>query len=164
MNLELNEKLAAIDNNLKELWDEIDDNQQKDLQKSLFVLNRFVSNVTKKLNSKKSSITREEQEHWILSVNEFYNKNFFTLQKHPKLLWQLLCMCSYDNNTIYYHEWLGFSGKKINNKIVEFLKEQNPTAKLSDIEIMSKILTKSEIKALAESLGYEPTEIKKLIN
>ena len=74
----LKEILAAVDSNYKSLWDELDDEQQKALKSELFILNRYISSV--------KSSSRETQEHFVLTVNEFFNKNWYTLQKHPKLL------------------------------------------------------------------------------
>ena len=78
--IELKDKLAAVDMNYKGLWDELDAEQQKALKSELFILNRYISNV--------NSSNRDIQEHYVLSVNEYFNKNWNVLQKHPKLLWQ----------------------------------------------------------------------------
>jgi len=53
--IELKEKLAAVDMNVKNLWDELNDVQQKDLKKEFFLLNRYVSSV--------KTSNRELQEH-----------------------------------------------------------------------------------------------------
>ena len=84
--IELKEKLAAVDMNFRTLWDEMDADQRKALKNEYFILNRYISNV--------QSSKREVQEHFVLTVNEYFNKNWNILQKHPKLLWLLLCMCS----------------------------------------------------------------------
>ena len=81
--IELKEKLAAVDLNSKDLWDLMDEEQRKSLKQEFFILNRYVSNA--------ASQPREIQEHFVLAVNEYFNKHWFTLQNHPKLLWQLLC-------------------------------------------------------------------------
>ena len=78
--IELKDKLAAVDLGAKSLWDELDDTQKKALKSELFILNRYVSNAA---NQK-----REVQEHFVLAVNEYFNKHWNILQKHPKLLWQ----------------------------------------------------------------------------
>ena len=80
--VELKEKLSAVDQNMHELWDAMDAEQQKALKNEFFILNRYVSSV--------ANTTREIQEHYILTVNEYFNKNWNELQKHPKLLWLLL--------------------------------------------------------------------------
>ena len=55
-----------LDLNLKNLWDEINDDQRKNLKQEFFILNRYISNV--------SSNKRDLQEHFVLTVNEYFNK------------------------------------------------------------------------------------------
>jgi hypothetical protein len=152
--IELKEKLAAVDMNMKSLWDEITDEQRKSLKSEFYILNRYVSNV--KTNN------RETQEHFILTVNEYFNKHWNTLQKHPKLLWQLLCMCSHESRKIFYHEWIGFKRKKSGNKIVKFLSEIYPNRKDDEILLLSKITTEAECKELAREYGYDEKQIEKM--
>lgn len=152
--IELKEKLAAVDMNVKTLWDDIDDDQRKSLKSEFFILNRYVSSV--------KSNKRDMQEHFVLTVNEYFNKHWNVLQKHPKLLWQLLCMCSHDSRAIFYHEWIGFKRKKGNNKIAKFLAETYPAKKDDEIELMSMLTTEKECKELARSMGYEDKQVDKL--
>jgi hypothetical protein len=152
--IELKDKLAAVDMNYKGLWDEIDDDQRKSLKQELFILNRYISNV----NSK----NRDLQEHFVLTVNEFFNKHWHTLQKHPKLLWQLLCMCSHESRQIFFHQWIGFKKKEGNNKIGKFLLEIYPNRKEDEITLLSKITTVAEAKVLAHQHGYEEKQIAKM--
>lgn len=153
--IELKEKIAAVDIGAKQLWDELDDDNKKSLKNEFFILNRYISNV--------KSTNRQEQEHFVLTVNEFFNKHWNTLQKHPKLLWQLLCMCSYNNKKIFFHEWIGFKNKNLNNKKIKFLLEIYPDRKKNDLEILSKIITKKEFIELASSHGLSDKEIEKLL-
>ena len=87
--VQLKEKIQAVDMNIRELWDSIDEENQKSLKSELYILNRYISNV--------EGQSRDIQAHFVISVNEYFNKYWFLLQKHPKLLWMLLCMCSYDS-------------------------------------------------------------------
>lgn len=153
MKVELKEKMQAIDTNVKELWDAMDEVQQKHLMGEFFILNRYISSV--------KSNNREYQEHFVIAVNEYYNKNWAVLQKHPKLLWFLLCMCSYDGRTLFYHEWIG--GKKKTGKVdkkIAFLADLCPNDKMEDIELMATIISDAELKDLARSMGYSDSEIK----
>lgn len=154
--VELKEKIAAVDQNIKELWDAMDPENQKGLQKEFFILNRYISNV--------SNAGRDVKEHYVLTVNEFYNKHWNELQKHPKLLWMLLCMCSYDGKTTYYHEWIGNKKKTgNNNKKVNFLATLYPTMKINEVEMLSNMMTDKEIKQLAKDYGMEDKEISKIL-
>lgn len=153
--LELKEILAAIDTNSKELWNDLSDNQRKELIKNFYTIDRFVTNV----NTSDTKI----QEHFILMVNELYNKNYFLLQKnHPELLWKLICACSHDSKRMFTRKWLAFKKKAGESKIEKFLMEIYPNAKLDDIRVLNSLMSKDEIKELAEMHGYDDKFIKNL--
>lgn len=149
--LELKDILGALDCGAKEVWDELTDEQRKQI--AFFLLNRYMSSVR--------SSNREVQEHFVLTVNEYFNKNFFNLNKHPKLLWQLLCMCSHENKKIMYHEWIGFKKKTGNNKRTKFLLEIYPNKKQDEIEMIDAMITDKEFKDLCRKHGMEESEIAK---
>ena len=153
--VELKEKLAAVDSNIKELWDAMDDDNRKSLKQEFFILNRYISSV--KTNN------RDVQEHFVLAVNEYFNKYWNDLQKHPKLMWQLLCMCSHESRNIFFHEWIGFKKKDSStSKVTKFLEEIYPDKKVDELELLAKLVSKKELKDLARDLGYEEKEIAKL--
>jgi len=151
--LELKEAMAAVDLNAKSMWDDLDEDQQKKLKGELWILNRYISNV--------KTSNREQMEHFVLAVNEYFNKNWFILQKHPKLLWQLLCMCNYNGEKIFYHEWIGL-GKKSSNKRIKLLESVYPNRKYDEIETLLKVSTDDEIKDLARDCGWTEKELKDL--
>ena len=64
--LPLKDVLAAIDLNAKDVWDELSDEERK--QVSFYLLNRYVSSVKS---------TREKAELAVFKTNEYYNKGFF---------------------------------------------------------------------------------------
>lgn len=142
--------IPAVDMGLKELWDAATDEGRKEIKGDLWNLNRYISSV--------KSSNRELQEHFLLTVNEFYNKNWNEIQKHPKLVWQTLCLCSHETKKTYFHEWIPL--KKEKNKKEEFLAELFPNMKRSDIETLAAITTDKEIKRYCEDLGWD----KKAIN
>lgn len=152
--IELKEKIAAVDENIRELWDAMDAEQQKSLKNEYFILNRYIS------NAKTSNV--EIQQHFVLTVNEYFNKNWNLLQKHPKLMWMLLCMCSWDGKTRFYHEWVGHKKKTgSDSKKVKFLAEIYPNKKMDEIELMAKLTTDKELKDLAKRHGMEDSFIAK---
>jgi hypothetical protein len=152
--IELKEKLSAVDQNMHELWDAMDAEQQKALKNEFFILNRYVSSV--------ANTTREIQEHYILTVNEYFNKNWNELQKHPKLLWLLLCMCGFDGKKVFWHEWIGYKRKAgSNSKKVKFLAELMPNRKMDEVELISKLSTDKEVKEFARKHGMDEATIAK---
>jgi hypothetical protein len=151
--IELKEKIAFVDMNLRSAWDEMTDDQRKSLKNEFFILNRYISNV--KTNN------TDAQQHFVIAVNEYFNKNWNDLQKHPKLLWLLLCMCSYDGQTQFYHEWIGNKKKTGNNKKNKFLEEIYPTKKLDELEMLATLITDKELKDLARQHGMDESTIAK---
>jgi hypothetical protein len=103
------------------------------------------------------SKNRELQEHYLLTVNEYYNKNWADIQKHPKLAWQSLCVCRHPEKKTEFHEWIPL--KKQKNKKEEFLAELFPNMKLNDIQTLAAITTDKEIKKYAEDLGWDKKQI-----
>lgn len=154
--IQLKEILAAVDSNAKDLWDDLDEAQQKTIKDHYFILNRYASNVSKQ--------PRSIQEHYVLTVNEYFNKNWNALQEHPKLLWMLLCMCGYDETSIFYHEWIGLKkAPKTNSKKVNFLASVYPNTKMDEIQLLANMLTDKELKEVALDHGFSSADIKKLL-
>ena len=153
--IELKDKLAAVDMNYKGLWDEIDEDQRKNLKQEFFILNRYISSA--KTNS------RDAKEHYVLAVNEYFNKYWNDLQGHPQLMWQLLCMCGHESKSIFFHEWIGFKKKDAaSNKMTKILSSIYPDKKNDEIELLAKMTSKTEAKELARDLGHEESEIAKM--
>ena len=141
--------IPAVDMGLKELWDAATEEGRKEIKGDLWNLNRYISNV--------KSSNSELQEHYLMAVNEFYNKNWNDIAKHPKLQWQTLCVCSHESKKSHFHEWLGLKREK--NKKEEFLAELFPNMKRADIETLAAITTDKEIKQYCESLGWDKKEV-----
>ena len=151
--IELKEKIQAVDQNIRELWDAMDADQQKSLKSELFILNRYISNA--------QTPKREVQEHFVLTVNEYFNKHWNTLQKHPKLLWVLLCMCNYNKQT-FFHQWIGNKKKTgTGGKKLKFLQEIYPNRKIDELELLADIVTDKDIKDLARKHGLDEATIAK---
>ncbi len=146
--LPLKDILAAIDMGGMSVWDELTEDDRK--QVSFYLLNRYVSCV-------KGS--REKQELAVFKTNEYYNKHFFTLQRHKKLLWQLLCL-SGNTGKIEYHQWIGHKKKtQDNSKASKFLKELYPNKKIDEIEMLASMYTKKELQQLAKDNGFDGVKL-----
>ena len=141
--------IPAVDMGLKDLWEAAGDEGQKEIKGDFWTLNRYISTV--------KSSNRELQEHFVLTVNEYYNKNWALIQKHPKLVWQTLCLASHESKKTYFHEWIPL--KKQKNKKEEFLAELFPNMKMSDIVALAQITSDKEIKAHCESLGWDKKQV-----
>src|SRR6056300_21272 len=138
--LPLKDILAAIDMGAKNVWDELSDDERK--QVSFYLLNRYCSVVKGK---------REAQELAVFKTNEYYNKNYFTIAKHQKLLWQLLCMTSNAEQKIQYHEWIGYKKKKgETNKTGKELEKIFPNMKEDEIQMLVYLNKKKDVEKFIE--------------
>lgn len=147
--------IPSVDENLKVLWDAAGPDGQKEIKNDLWILNRFISTVRSK--------DPNTQEHFVIAVNEFYNKHWFLLQKHhSQLLWMLLCACCLDNHQAQSHEYIRVGpvdNKKTSGKKEKILADLYPTMKRSDLDALAAITTAREIKKHLEGLGWEQKEI-----
>jgi hypothetical protein len=144
--------IPAVDLGVKELWDATTDEGRKEIKGDFWNLNRYISSV--------KSNKREVQEHFVEMTNEIYNKNWATIQNHPKLVWMLLCLCSYGDGKTHFHEYIPL--KKSKNKKEELLAQFFPTMKLSDVETLAAITTDKEIKEYCQDLGWDKKQIAEL--
>jgi hypothetical protein len=143
--LPIKDILAAVDMGAKNVWDELSDDEKK--QVSFWLLNRYVSSVKG---------NREDQELAIFKTNEYYNKNYMVVSKHPKLQWQLLCQ-SGNTGKIQFHQWIGFKKKdgQTNAQGVKLLQQIYPNMKQREVEMLASMHTKKELKAIAEEYDIE---------
>ena len=151
--LSIKDETAAIDLGAKDLWDNFTDDQKKQI--SFFLLNRYASSI--------KTSDREAQELAVFKTNEYFNKYYFNISKHPKLLWYLICMCGNDEKKIYFHEWIGFKNKNRDNKIYKFLESVYPNTKADELELQAMLMDIKEARALARDLGMTDAEIKKIL-
>ena len=145
------EIIPSVDLNIKELWDATTDEGRKEIKADLWNLARYISSV--------KSNSRELQEHFVLAVNEQYNKNWLDIQKHSKLQWQSLCTCSANTGKTYYHEYIAFNKGKT-NKLENLLCELYPTMKLDEIKMLAEMMTKEDRQELFDKMGFDQKQRK----
>jgi hypothetical protein len=149
------EMIPAVDMGLKDLWDAATEEGQKEIKGDLWNLNRYISCV--------KSNNRELQEHFVLAVNEYYNKNWAQISKHPKLQWMTLCMASHETKKTYFHEYIPLKRKaEGSNKHVKFLSQVYPNAKMDDLELLATMMDTKKLKQLAKDLGWDDKQINEL--
>jgi len=151
--LTIKDETAAIDMGARDLWDNFTEEQRKQI--SLYLLLRYASSI--------KTSDREAQELAIFKTNEYFNRNYFNLSKHPKLLWYLVCMTGNEEKKIYFHEWIGHKKKEGNNKIVRVLETLYPHLKEDELELMASLTTEKKVKERLRDLGWEDKDIKKAL-
>lgn len=144
--------IPAVDMGIPELWDAVSDEGRKEIKNDLWNLNRYISSC--KTND------QELQEHFVLTVNEYYNKNWANISDHPKLQWLTLCMCNHESKKTQFHEWIPLK-KEVNKQTrrEDFLARLFPNMKMSDIETLAAISTDQEIKDYCRDLGWDKKQI-----
>ena len=142
--LPIKDILAAIDMGAKNVWNELNEEERK--QVSFWLLNRYISAVQG---------SRDKMELAVFKTNEYYNKNYMDVSKHPQLQWQLLCN-SGNTGKIEYHPWIGFKKKTSdNNKVLKVLEQIYPNMKQDELEMLATMNSKKDIKKLAEDYNIE---------
>lgn len=138
--LPVKDLLAAIDTNSKSIWKELSLEERKGI--SFWLMNRYASSVTG---------NREKQELAVLKTNEYYNKHYMEVSKHPELQWQLLCI-SGNTGKIEFHKWQGLKSNVTNvtGKFEKILTKIYPERKADEIELLAILSTEDEIKQLIE--------------
>ena len=140
--LPLSRVLAAIDQKDYDFYDRLDPGQQKQI--SPFLLNRYTSLV------KGDS---DLHAYYLMATNQRVNSNYFSLSKHPKLVWQLLCTCSPGMGK-QFHQWVGLKKKKTNNgKIKQQLEVIYPNMKQDELDLISAITTEQELQEYNSDAG-----------
>ena len=143
--LPLNTVLSALDQKDMKFWDRCTTDQQKKI--APFLLNRYMSLVKG---------NQELAAYYLMATNQRVNTNYFALSKHPKLVWQLLCTVSPGMGK-QFHQWVGHKKKGASSKGLSDIRKQlsviYPNMKEDELDLMSTITTKKELKELAKASG-----------
>lgn len=144
----LKEIMAAIDKKDRGFYNRLSDEQKKAF--SAWMMMRYCS-----------SVQGRDAANYIYLTNELVNFQFMEVSKHPELQWLLLSACGVGK--IQFHPYLKPpNAKKKKNKISEFLYGLYPHSKPEDIELMIKLNSNNDLKALAYDYGYDDKTIKEI--
>ena len=142
----LKDVMAAVDKKDSGFYKRLNDEQKKAF--SAWMMMRYCS-----------SVQGRDAANYIYLTNELVNFQFMEVSKHPELQWLLLSACG--TGKIQFHPYLKPpNAKKKKNKISEFLYQLYPNCKPEDIELMIKLNSNEELKALAYDYGYDDKTIK----
>ena len=146
--LYIGNEMAAFDRKDRQYYDKFTDEERK--QFSTYLMLRYGASVAG---------STDLQAYYLMATNERVNKNFFDLNKHPKLQW-LLCTTVSPNMGKQHHYWQGTKKKEGNNKAQKFLAKLYPTLKQDEIDLLATINDKRDIERLARDLGLDDKTIK----
>jgi hypothetical protein len=97
--------------------------------------------------------SRDLEEFYVISANERLNKHFFAVNRHPQLQWLMATSVS-PGMGAQNHTYLKFQKKQAaDNSTKKILMDLYPTAKASDIDAMSHLMDRHELKELLREHG-----------
>jgi hypothetical protein len=96
-----------------------------------------------------------DQAVYLLSCNENFNKNFFAINRHPKLQWLCATAVSPGWGT-KRHQWIAPKKKETGaSGIRKQLAELYPHMKDDELALMAQINTKKDLDEYVKQLGQE---------
>ena len=127
--------MAQLDTKNRGFYDSLTDEERKKFSNYLMI--RWSSTVAG---------GQELQEYYVQSCNHYLNKNFFAINRHPKLQW--LCATAVSPNLGRQdHTWIKVKSKeKGSNDTKKTLMQLFPAMKASDIEVLSQLVDKKELR------------------
>ena len=146
--LYIGNEMAAYDRKDRAYYDKFTDEQRK--QFSTYLMLKYGANV---------SGSADMQAYYLMATNERVNKNFFEINRHPKLQW-LTCTTVSPQMGNQFHYWLKGKKKESNSKAVKFLTKHFPQLKDDEIELLATINDKRDLADMARTLGYDDKSIK----
>ena len=142
--LSINNEMAQFDRKDREFYDSLTTDEKKKF--SNFLMIRYGSSV---------QANADFQYFYLKRTNEWLNKNFFAINKHPKLQW--LCATTVSPGMgIQRHNWIAPKKKEPGaGSFKKQLAELFPNLKDDEIDLMAKINTKKDIDTYLKKLGVE---------
>lgn len=142
--LNIANEMRCLDSKIRDFYDSLTEEERKRFSNYLMI--RWGSSVVG---------PSELQEYYLVACNERLNKHFFELSKHPKLQWLLATTISPGMGN-HRHQWIAPKKKeKGDNEIKKALMDLYPTMKTDEINMLSKMITKKELKELMKDLGND---------
>jgi hypothetical protein len=140
--LSIANEMAQFDRKNRGFYDSLTDEEKKKF--SNFLMIRYGSAVQG---------NTMEQAVYLLSCNENLNKDFFAINRHPKLQWLCATTVSPGWGT-KRHQWIAPKKKEAGaSGLKKQLAELFPNMKQDEIELLSAITTKKELDAYLKELG-----------
>lgn len=157
--LSIDNEMRQFDTKNRTFYDELTDDERKKF--SNYLMLRWGSAI--KLSNNKDIANDDMASYYVQALNQLVNKNFWALNKHPKLQWLLMTTVS-PNFGVNKHEWIAFKGKAAKNKRAQLIANLYPAMKLDEAELLSDQLTDADLKELLLSLGWEDKKIKEALD
>ena len=142
--LSINNEMTQFDRKNRAFYDSLTDEEKKKF--SNFLMIRYGSSVQG---------NTMDQAVYLLSCNENLNKNFFSINRHPKLQWLCATAVSPGWGT-KRHQWIAPKKKEAGaSGIRKQLAELYPHMKDDEIALMAQLNTKKDVDEYIKQLGQE---------
>jgi hypothetical protein len=140
--LSIQNEMAQLDRKNRDFYDELTDEERKKF--SNYLMLRWGSAVQG---------SRELQEYYVQSTNHYLNKHYFAINRHPKLQWLAATAISPGMGS-QRHNWIAPKKKdSANSELRKTLMQIMPTAKMSDIEVLSQLIDRRELREYLRDNG-----------
>lgn len=140
--LNIRNEMVQFDRKNRGFYDELTDEERKKFSNYLMI--RWGSAVQG---------SRELQEFYVIATNERLNKNFFAVNRHPKLQWLMATTVSPGLGT-YDHPWIAPKKKDAgSSEVKRALMTMYPTMKMSDITTLAAVTDKKELREYLREHG-----------
>jgi hypothetical protein len=99
--------------------------------------------------------SQEVKDYYVQSCKHYLKKDFFSINKHPKLQW--LCATAVSPGMgVHRHQWISPKKKEAGaNTIRKQLAELYPNMKDDELDLLAKITTKKELDDYVRAHGNE---------
>jgi len=142
--LSIQNEMSVFDRKDRTFYDTLTDEERKKFSNYLMI--RWGSAVQG---------SAELQEFYLVATNERLNKHFFTVNKHPKLQWLMATAVSPGMGS-HRHQWIAPKKKETgSNEIKKMLMDLYPSSKMQDIDTLSKLVDKKQLKQMLKDQGKE---------
>ena len=142
--LSINNEMAVFDRKDRKFYDDLTPEERKKF--SNFLMIRYGSSVQG---------SRDLQEFYLISTNERLNKQFFNINRHPKLQWLCATAVSPGLGT-QRHQWIAPKKKEPGaTGIRKQLAELYPHLKDDELNLLAEINTKKDIDAYLKASGQD---------
>jgi hypothetical protein len=145
--LDIKRELQAVNGKNYDFYDSLSDEEKKAF--APYILMRYISNPQ----------NRDAQEWCIERINEYVNKDHWTLSKnHKPLLWKLYAAAGLGMNLNY--QYLAAGKKEKANKIEKLLAELYPTMKMDEIKLLASMMSDQDKEELFDKMGFDKKQRK----
>lgn len=157
--LNIANEMAVFDRKERDFYDNLTDEERKKFSNYLMI--RWGSSVSSDLNyyDKKNGLNTagpDMQYYYLASCNQKLNKNFYAINRHPKLQW--LCATTVSPGMgLHKHQWIAPKKKDSTSDsgTRKELADLFPNYKQDEIELLSQLITKKELAEYVRNHGRE---------